>query len=72
MPLVHVYMWEGIGDDQAKEIVSGITEVFTKRGIPDQAVRVIIQEIPKTRWGIGGELASERKTEGVKLPSSEK
>jgi|YelNatPaOPRAMG01_1025707.scaffolds.fasta_scaffold152264_2 4-oxalocrotonate tautomerase len=61
MPLVHTYVWEGLDDDRAKQIILGITKVFTDLGIPAEAVRVIIQEVPKSRWGIAGELASERK-----------
>lgn len=61
MPLVHTYMWAGLDDETAKKIVTGITQVFTDLGLPAEAVRVIIHEVPKSRWGIAGELASERK-----------
>lgn len=61
MPLVHTYMWAGVDDETAKKIITGITRVFTDLGLPAEAVRVIIHEIPKSRWGIAGELASERK-----------
>jgi 4-oxalocrotonate tautomerase len=29
-------------------------------GIPEQAVEVIVHEIPKSHWGIGGKSASEK------------
>jgi len=29
-------------------------------GIPSHAVEVVVHEIPKSHWGIGGEPASER------------
>lgn len=63
MPIVHAYMWEGLDDERARKIIVGITRVFTELGIPQEAVRVIIQEIPKSRWGIAGQLASERQVE---------
>jgi 4-oxalocrotonate tautomerase len=28
-------------------------------GVPEHAVEVIVYEIPKTHWGVGGEPASE-------------
>ncbi|MHA1265894.1 MAG: tautomerase family protein [Candidatus Helarchaeota archaeon] len=59
MPAVHVYMWKGLSEDAAKKIISGITNVFVELGIPPQAVEVIIQEVPKAHWGVGGKPAAE-------------
>lgn len=58
MPVVQVQMWEGRTEEQIKEIIAGITEVFVKQGIKPEAVRVIISEYPKTRWGVGGKPSS--------------
>lgn len=66
MPIVHAYMWEGVADESARKIVAGITRVFTELGIPAEAVRVIIQEVSRSRWGIAGQLASERQVEKEK------
>ena len=60
MPLVQVKVWEGFGEKKAKTVIQGITKVFVDLGIPSQAVEVIIHEIPKSFWGIGGEPASEK------------
>ena len=60
MPLVHVNVWEGFGEKKAKTVIRGITKVFSDLGIPSQAVEVIIHEVPKSFWGIGGEPASEK------------
>jgi len=62
MPLVHVNVWEGFGEKKAKTVIQGITKVFVDLGIPSQAVQVIVHEIPKSHWGIGGESASEMKS----------
>ena len=35
-------------------------------GLPEEAVRVLIEEIPKSHWGIGGVPASEKFPEGHK------
>lgn len=60
MPIVHVNVWEGFGEEKAKILIQNITKVFEGLGIPKHAVEVIVHEIPKTHWGIGGETASEK------------
>ncbi len=59
MPVVHVNMWKGISEEKVKEIISGITKVFTAMDIPARAVEVIVHEIPKSHWGIEGKPATE-------------
>ncbi|MFW9974209.1 MAG: 4-oxalocrotonate tautomerase family protein [Candidatus Thorarchaeota archaeon] len=58
MPIVDVKVWKGISKDAVEHIISGITKVFVELGIPERAVEVIVQEVPKTHWGIGGTPAS--------------
>ena len=60
MPVVHVNVWEGFGQKRAKTVIQKITKVFVDLGIPEQAVEVIVHEIPKSHWGIGGTPASEK------------
>lgn len=60
MPMIDVKVWEGFGRERAKTAIQGITSVFEDMGIPRHAVEVIVHEIPKSHWGIGGEPASER------------
>jgi 4-oxalocrotonate tautomerase len=60
MPIVHVNVWEGFGEEKAKILIQNITKVFEDLGIPKHAVEVIVHQIPKTHWGIGGEPASEK------------
>lgn len=60
MPVIHVYMWSGLSKEAKTKIVKGITKVFEDVGIPVHAVEVIIHEISKENWGVGGELASEK------------
>jgi 4-oxalocrotonate tautomerase len=59
MPIVEVKMWKGVSDDAVEHIISGITKVMVELGIPERAVEVIIEEIPKSHWGIGGKPASK-------------
>ena len=60
MPIVHVNVWEGFGEEKSKILIQKITKVFEDLEIPKHAVEVIVHEIPKTHWGIGGEPASEK------------
>ena len=60
MPVVHVNVWEGFGKEKTKIVIKNITKVFVDLGIPSEAVEVIVHEIPKTHWGIGGIPASEK------------
>ena len=54
MPIVHVNVWKGFGEEKTKFLIKNITKVFVDLKIPEQAVEVIVHEIPKSHWGIGG------------------
>jgi len=60
MPSVQVYMWAGRDKEAKKRVIEGITKVFTEMEIPAEAVEVIINDIPKENWGMGGIQASEK------------
>ena len=60
MPIIHVNVWEGFGQEKAKTTIQNITKVFVDLDIPAHAVEVIVHEIQKSHWGIGGEPASEK------------
>jgi 4-oxalocrotonate tautomerase len=60
MPIVHVNVWKGFGEEKTKTVIKEMTNVFVNLGIPAQAVEVIVHELPKSHWGIGGEPASEK------------
>jgi 4-oxalocrotonate tautomerase len=58
MPIVHVYMWSGVSREAKEKMIKGITKVFEELGIPGHAVEVVILEVPRENWGVGGEQAS--------------
>ena len=37
MPIVHVNVWEGFGQEKVKTVIQGITKVFADLGIPSHA-----------------------------------
>ncbi|MFX1385994.1 MAG: 4-oxalocrotonate tautomerase family protein [Promethearchaeota archaeon] len=59
IPIIHGNMWKGISEEKVKEIISRITKAFVDMDIPARAVEVIVHEIPKTHWGIGGKPATD-------------
>jgi len=60
MPVVHVNVWKGFGKEKTKTVIKEITKVFEDLGIPAMAVEVLVHELPKSQWGVGGEPASEK------------
>ena len=61
MPVVHVYWWSGRSTETKEKVIQGITKAFVETGVPAKAVSIIIHDIPKENWGIGGEQASKMK-----------
>lgn len=61
MPIVTVQMWEGRSDQQKRELVKALTDAMVeKAGTKPEAVQIVIYDIPKKNWGIGGELCSDK------------
>jgi 4-oxalocrotonate tautomerase len=56
--IVRADFW--VGEDKVKGMIRSITNVTVDLGIPEQAIEVIVYEIPKTHWGVGGGSASEK------------
>lgn len=58
MPLVQVSILEGRTDEQKEVLIYELTEACCKAiGAPRETVRVLINEMPKQNWGIGGRSA---------------
>ncbi|EAF4549040.1 4-oxalocrotonate tautomerase [Listeria monocytogenes serotype 1/2a] len=55
MPFVTIQFLEGRTDDQKKALVSEVTEVVSKNlKAPKENIHVILEEMKKTDYGIGG------------------
>lgn len=59
MPVVIVEMWAGRTEEQKAAIIKGITKAFEEVGVKPEHVTVIIHDILKTNWGMGGKQASK-------------
>ena len=60
MPIAHREILEGRTAEQRAKLISEVTDAISRSiDAPKERVRVIITEIPKANWGIGGVPASE-------------
>ncbi len=66
MPIVTVDFIEGRTVAQKKELAEGITQAFISIGTPREAVRIIIRDMPKHNYAVGGQLFSEKMSEHKK------
>ncbi|AKM43003.1 2-hydroxymuconate tautomerase [Burkholderia contaminans FFH2055] len=61
MPVAHLYILEGRDDDKKERLIAEVTEAIHRSlDAPVEAVRVIITEMPKAHFGIGGQSAKKR------------
>lgn len=58
MPIITVQMMEGRSPEQKAALIAELTDATHRAvGAPVESVRVVLQEIPKTDFGIGGKTA---------------
>lgn len=61
MPIAHLYILEGRDDDRKERLIAEVTEAIHRSlDAPVESVRVIITEMPKGHFGIGGHSAKRR------------
>lgn len=55
MPIAQIQILEGRTDEQKSAVIGLVTAALVEAlGVPTDAVRVLITDVPKTHWGIGG------------------
>lgn len=60
MPIAQLYILEGRSSEQKSNLISEVTDAMSRAiDAPKERVRVIITEMPKEHFGIGGESASK-------------
>ncbi len=58
MPVIHVHLMEGRSDEMKEALIGAITAAASDTlGAPRDSVRVLLQEVPKSHFGIGGKSA---------------
>lgn len=61
MPMVTIAMYEGRSLEQKRELVKGVTDVVARvTGNPPESVHVVIEEVKRENWAIGGLLWPDR------------
>ncbi|OCX91315.1 MAG: 2-hydroxymuconate tautomerase [Pseudomonas sp. CO183] len=62
MPIAQIHILEGRNDEQKETLIREVSEAISRSlDAPLASVRVIITEMPKAHFGIGGESASKLK-----------
>ncbi|MBL8251403.1 MAG: 4-oxalocrotonate tautomerase family protein [Candidatus Competibacter sp.] len=60
MPFAQIFLIEGRSEEQKKAVIEKVSAALSEAvGAPLENVRVWIQDVPKTQWGIGGKTAKE-------------
>ncbi|PWV69038.1 2-hydroxymuconate tautomerase [Halomonas sp. A11-A] len=58
MPIAQINILEGRTDDQKEMLIREVSEAISRSlGAPMESVRIIINEMPKQNFGIGGQSA---------------
>lgn len=56
MPIAQINIIEGRSDEQKEKLIAKVTQAIHEAiDAPEQNVRVIINEMPKQHFGIGGQ-----------------
>ncbi|SHE62953.1 4-oxalocrotonate tautomerase [Ferrithrix thermotolerans DSM 19514] len=60
MPLIHVEMLEGRSEEIKEQLIAELTDTTVSvLGVNRESVRVVLVDVPKSHWGIGGVTAKE-------------
>ena len=60
MPIAQVYLMEGRSEDQRRAVIEKVTDALCEAlAAPREAVRVLIVDVPRDSWGIGGRPAKD-------------
>ena len=60
IPFAVLHILEGRDEAKKAALIAAVTDaISTTLGAPRETIRVLIQEIPKTQWGIGGKTVKD-------------
>jgi 4-oxalocrotonate tautomerase len=58
MPIAHISIIQGRTEEQKERLIADVTEAIHKSlGAPVETIRVLVNELPASQWGIGGKTA---------------
>ncbi len=61
MPLIRVEMFEGRSTEKKRELVEALTrETARVCACSPDSVMIVIQDVKKSDWGMGGQLCSDK------------
>ena len=61
MPFVEIKLWKGRNKETKKKMIEKVTEAITETiQCPKEAVHIVVHEVEKDDWAIGGKICSER------------
>lgn len=60
MPIVQIQMLEGRDEEKKRQLIAAVTNAICETlSAPPESVRVLLQDVPKTHWGVGGKTIKE-------------
>jgi 4-oxalocrotonate tautomerase len=60
MPFAQIYMIVGRTEEQKRAVIEKVTDALQEAvGAPRESIRIMIQDIPNTNWGIAGTSAKD-------------
>jgi len=61
MPFVTIDIWEGRTVEQKRKLAMAVTSAVAEAiGCPEEAVEIVIRDVPKINWSTGGKLACDK------------
>jgi 4-oxalocrotonate tautomerase len=61
MPMVTIHLIEGRESERKRRLIREVTDAVVRSlDAPEATVRVILNEVPASHWGIGGVSKAER------------
>lgn len=62
LPIINVQILKGRSEQDIQSFIRALTDTTSENlNVPKERVRVIVQEVPRDRWAVGGELMADRK-----------
>ena len=60
MPLIQINMMEGRPPEKIEALIKNVTATVSETlDAPKESIRILVTELPKTHWGIGGTSAKQ-------------